>query len=164
MAPALLSSTPAERSPLGPPLKDSWHCEKLRLQGHLQSFWMLKGKSALMSVRPPSLRGNANSLRAASPNGGCDHTRQRHGEPLLGSPSGAFHAARASTQSAAYGVPAFIPFGRAIDRPGARCFSDQHPEAQEARLSNRPYFVTIFSPNIFAKYLFQIVTPNSYAK
>jgi len=65
MAPALLSSTPAERSPLGPPLKDSWHCEKLRLQGHLQSFWMLKGKSALMSVRPPSLRGNANSLRAA---------------------------------------------------------------------------------------------------
>jgi hypothetical protein len=48
MAPALLFLTAAETAlgnPLGLPLKGLWHCEKLRLQRHQQSFRMLKGKS-----------------------------------------------------------------------------------------------------------------------
>jgi phosphatidylglycerol lysyltransferase len=52
-------------SPFSLPLKDSGHCEKLRLQRHLQSFWMLKGKRAQMTARLPTLRGNGNRLRAA---------------------------------------------------------------------------------------------------
>jgi hypothetical protein len=48
MAPALLflvAAWPDLGKPFGLPLKDLWHCEKLRLQRRLQSFRMLKGKS-----------------------------------------------------------------------------------------------------------------------
>src|SRR4030095_5316724 len=41
-------------NPLGLPPKDLWHCEKLRLQRHLQSFRMLKGKSVDVSTAAES--------------------------------------------------------------------------------------------------------------
>jgi len=172
MAPALLSSTPAERtpgSPLGPPLKDSWHCEKLRLQGHLQSFWMLKGKSALMSVRPPSLRGIANSLRAELVPMAAVITLASGAANLYSAPIPAPSTQRGHLRSLPPMEFRHLTSSVALLIGLALVFSAINIRMRRRRafrivLTLSLYFRQIFSPNIYAKYLCQIVTPNIYAK
>src|SRR5262249_52498932 len=68
-------------NPLGLPPKHLWHCEKLRLQRHLQSFRMLKGKSVDVSTAGESsrfLRPRRAQAAQSSSSGACfRHCRQR---------------------------------------------------------------------------------------
>src|SRR5262245_45039698 len=82
-------------NPLSLPPKDLWHCEKLRLQRHQQSFRMLKGKSVDVStavesshfLRPRRAQATLGSssefcFRHCRRRASCDLCRQRAHQPM----------------------------------------------------------------------------------